>query len=177
MRKTLFIITFLLVFTGGFLVRKPVTVSAEGSEITDTPTILVASDVGNFDHNEPKLFWHTGVPACPPALNGTNQPNVQYPETIKRIATYGSEIRTLYSEMRDCADGEILSNIVADDDYIYWLGPIGMMRLWREPSIAPECRSVAFDSRPTVEGAANAPLHTRNGSAPRRASGSPMSVR
>ena len=63
---------------------------------------------------------------------------MQYPETIKRIASYGSTIRTLYSVLRDCGQGEILSNLVADDDFIYWLGPVGLMRLSTDANIGDE---------------------------------------
>ena len=86
----------------------------------DTPTGLVGSGVSSYALAAPKIFWHTGVPLCPPAL--TAQPAAAYTESIKRIATYGSTVRQIYAEPRDCGQGKINSNLVADDTY-YGLDP------------------------------------------------------
>ncbi len=107
-------------------------VQAEPAAPADVPTALVGSGVGNYALVSPKLFWHTPVPPCPPADasgGGASPQATQYPETIKRIATYGSTVRTLYSVMRDCGQGQILSNLAADADYIYWLTAGGLVRL------------------------------------------------
>ncbi len=116
-------------------------VQAEPAAPADVPTALVASGVANYALVSPKLFWYTPVPQCPiPDASGAASPAVQYPETIKRIATYGSIVRTLYSVMRDCNQGQILSNLAADADYIYWLTAGGLVKLSTDanPGDAPQ---------------------------------------
>jgi hypothetical protein len=97
------------------------------SSPNDTPVTLVNSGVGNYTLVGPKLFWHTGVPGCPPTSMSSAQEI--YPETIKRIASYGSDVRTVYLKQVNCGAGEIKSNIVADTSYIYWLTTVGMYRI------------------------------------------------
>ncbi len=100
---------------------------AQDEAPTDIPTALVASGVTSYTLKEPKVFWHTGVPPCPPT--GEEEPQVQYPEMVRRVASYGSTTRTLYYKLRDCAQGEILSNIVSDGTFLYWLDPVGLVKL------------------------------------------------
>lgn len=147
-RVILFVIIFTVVLSGGL--APPVgTVKAEESSTTDTPTALVSGGVTKYTLAAPKVFWYTGVPPCPPALASDQIDSAaQFTETIKRIATYGSPVRTLYSELRDCGQGQVLSNMVADDDYIYWLGPDGLMRLSTDanPGDAPELVNALVNS-------------------------------
>ncbi len=117
--------------------------------VDETPFTLVPSGVTSYTLSNPKLFWHTGVPICPPAglpdgtsfPAGSTQPAdglqdpapdaalAQYAETINRIAERGSIVRTLYSQLQNCSTGQILSNLAADQDYIYFFNPTGLMRL------------------------------------------------
>jgi hypothetical protein len=105
----------------------------------DVPDTLVSWGVTEYDLIEPKLFWYrrpgcTGPP--PPASSPRTSPmQGDYAEEIARIATYGGITRTLYHEAvdPDCADQvlDVLSNIVADDNYIYWMSNAygGVVRL------------------------------------------------
>jgi hypothetical protein len=104
----------------------------------DTPIGLVGSDVSSYALAAPKIFWHTGVPPCPPAL--TAQPAAAYTESIKRIATYGSIVRQIYAEGRDCNQGQVRSNLAADASYIYFLTATGLYRLSTDanPGDAPQ---------------------------------------
>ena len=139
-RVILFVTIFAVVMSGG-LVPQTGPVKAEEASTTDTPTALVTGGVNKYTLAAPKVFWYTGVPPCPPTLTSDQDDSaLQYTETIKRVATYGSPERTLYSELRDCGQSQVLSNIVADDDHIYWLGPVGLMRLATDsnPGDAPE---------------------------------------
>ncbi len=119
------IILFMLVFSP-WAQPSPTPVQAETAEVNETPTALVPSGAWAYTLAAPKIFWHTGVPSCIPE---SPAPLEQYYETIKRVATYGSETRTLYSVLENCDEGKILSNIAADNDFIYWFGPTGLMRL------------------------------------------------
>jgi hypothetical protein len=126
---------------GSVLVPTAPPAQASGTAVNDVPTALIGSGVTSYAMAAPKIFWYTGVPPCPPAIaNSNNGPTAAYTELVRRIATYGNPVRTLYSEGRDCNQGQVLSNIIADADYIYWLGPIGLMRLSTNanPGNAPE---------------------------------------
>ena len=96
--------------------------------VNDVPTHLVPSGVATYTLTAPKLFWWSGVTVCPPAVALT--PLDTYTETISRIATYGSTVRTLFSKVQNCNVGTIASdNITADADYIYFLESGGLYEL------------------------------------------------
>lgn len=149
MRRVILLTLVLALLSLNVYAPKPQAVRAEGESTTDTPTALVSSGVTYFTLAAPKVFWYTTVPPCPPTAPAESQaPMVQYPETIKRVATYGSQVRTLYYELRDCNQWQVLSNIVADADYLYWLGPVGMMRLSTNanPGDQPEIVNALVDA-------------------------------
>ncbi|HSM57493.1 MAG TPA: hypothetical protein VK879_15180 [Candidatus Sulfomarinibacteraceae bacterium] len=99
----------------------------------DTPFTLVPQDVNDYDLDIPKLFWHT-MPVCQPLAPEPEAPAQNYTEeAIRRIATYGSSVRTLfYNEVNaGCGqqDLKIRSTIAADAGYVYWFNEDGLMRL------------------------------------------------
>ncbi|MFN8446591.1 MAG: hypothetical protein U0175_37715 [Caldilineaceae bacterium] len=123
---------------------------AADQQTNDTPTTLIATDVYSYDLAAPKVFWHTGVPICPPGLaaadnNAANsaqaqpaapdQANGDYNELISRIATYGGMTRQLYSKSLNCGEQEVNSNIVASSDFIYWLTNGGLMMLSTDANV------------------------------------------
>lgn len=129
---------FLLIFAllcGG--VASPTAPTARAAPDTptspdDTPITLVSSAATRYTLADPKLFWYTGVPACPPtatAASSDQNNGGEYTELIRRIATYGSTVRTLYSEQRNCNQGQVASNLVADNDFLYWLNGQGLQML------------------------------------------------
>jgi len=149
MRRTVVFSLILALLIGNGFVPGSQDVHAQGESTTDIPIALVTSGATSYTLAAPKVFWYTTVPPCPPtAAPESHAPVVQYPETIKRVATYGSPIRTLYDELRDCGDWQVLSNIVADADYLYWLGPVGLMRLSTEanPGDPPEIINALVDA-------------------------------
>lgn len=105
--------------------------------VEDIPTTLLGS-VTSFYLREPKLFSHLAPPPCGP--NAAQTPQVTTYETISRIPTRGGPLRYLYLEAQACNTDRIQSNIVADDSYVYWTGPNGLMRLSTNanPGDAPE---------------------------------------
>lgn len=146
MRHLCLFVLSLLVGLGGLLQPAPV-VYAEETATLDTPTPLVSSGVTQYTLAAPKVFWYTGVPSCPPTVSAASaapaSPEAttgEYTETIRRIATYGSTIRTLYSEGRGCDQSQIRSNLTADDQFLYWIGPTALMKLSVEanPGDAPQ---------------------------------------
>ncbi len=123
----------------------------------DVPTALVGSGVTSYTLSAPKVFWHTGVPICPPASAGDASgastaspaaPEVQYAETIMRIAALGSPTRTLYSQLQNCSTGQILSGLAADLNYVYFFNPTGLMRLSTLANVtdAPQIMNALVDA-------------------------------
>ncbi|WP_287158338.1 BACON domain-containing carbohydrate-binding protein [Chloroflexus sp.] len=107
-------------------------------ELQDVP-ITLADDVTSFYLRDPKLFTHRAPPPCGPNAAAVS-PSTTYEESIRRIPTRGGLPRDLYREPQACNTPGILSNIVADDDYVYWTGPNGLMRLSTDanPGDTPE---------------------------------------
>lgn len=124
----------------------------------DTPNVMVNGGAVSFSIAAPKLFWNTSHDPCPPSLaqaeanapeessesalppsttdgqsvNAPNTPDaplVPDAETVNRIAVQGSEIRKLFTVDETCAQYEIRSNIVADNNYVYWTNNTGLVRL------------------------------------------------
>ena len=83
----------------------------------DTPFKLISTGVTSYTIASPRLFWHTGVPVCPPG----SKPGTTLTEQIQRTATYGWDFRTLYSRETICNQQDVISNIVSDGSYIYWM--------------------------------------------------------
>ena len=109
---------------------RPMSTRAEGEVVDDTPTSMVPSGVTSYTLAAPKIFWYTGVPPCPPSgPSSIAQAPSAFTETINRIATYGSPVRTLYSEQQNCSQDQVLSNMASDGSFLYWLGPKGLMKL------------------------------------------------
>jgi len=129
MRRTMMFLLVLALLLGGGLLPATQTVQASDTAVLDTPIGLVNSGVTSFALAAPKVFWYTGVPQCPPGQVAAANQNGQYTELIQRIATYGSQQRTLYSESRNCNQGQVSSNIVADNDFLYWLAGTGLVKL------------------------------------------------
>ncbi len=129
MKKAIYLLVIISLLCSIFLVVDRQPAQADTEAPTDVPTSLVSSGVTSYALAAPKLFWHTAVPPCPPTSAGNDSLQLASPETIKRIATYGSQIRTLYEELRNCSEGQIPSSIVADGEYVYWLSTGGLMRL------------------------------------------------
>lgn len=106
--------------------------------VQDTPVTLTGA-VASFYLRDPKLFWHVRPPACPPTASA-DAPQAATYETIQRVPARGGPSRYLYFQAQACGSSQIQSNLVADDNYVYWTGPNGLMRLSTEanPGDAPE---------------------------------------
>jgi hypothetical protein len=122
-------------------VAAPAPALAQAEAPTDTPTALVTSGVTKYTLAEPKIFWYSGVPICPPPLDtgSGDQSQAAYYETIKRVATFGSTIRVLYYEAVECSGDTILSdNIVSDGEFLYWLSSAALMKLSTDANIGDD---------------------------------------
>lgn len=142
-RQVTLLLLSLFIAMSGLVLPAQAVVYAEEAATLDTPTALVASGTTRYVVAAPKVFWYTGVPACPPTVAAAAAPaggSADYTELIRRVATYGSTIRTLYSEGRDCNQGQIGSNLAADAQFLYWIGPNALMKLAVEanPGDAPQ---------------------------------------
>lgn len=95
------------------------------------PDTLVSSGVTNFTVAAPKVFWYSTHDPCPPraADAGPSSQQVNYPESISRVAVQGSNTRQLYDVDNGCSVYTVASNIVADADSLYWANSQGLVRL------------------------------------------------
>lgn len=123
-----------------FTTQPPPIASAVPLEPLDTtPITLVNSGVTGYTIAAPKVFWNTTHPVCPPTDVPANTPAdaaALNSELISRTSVYGTETRVLYDEdTGSCNIFNIESNIVADDNYVYWVGPNGLMKLSTDANV------------------------------------------
>ena len=101
----------------------------------DVPNTVVASGVTDYALAGVKLFWHTGPTSCPPAKpDGSGTPTApadNFVDIISRVASRGSLTRQLYFQQLYCNSlaGKIESNVVADDNYVYFTTSDGLFQL------------------------------------------------
>ena len=149
-------------------------VPASPQMTTDVPSPMVYSGVHSFYLAAPKVFWDSNAycPPPPPHLAAAGEaataetaaaanaaaptaPSVGTaagdPVTIQRVRTTGGPVRDIFvkNDPRDpgaCNPYSILSNIVADDQYLYWLDASGLQKLSVEanPGDAPQQLMGAF---------------------------------
>ena len=102
----------------------------------DIPDTVVASGVTDYTLAGVKLFWHTGPAPCPPATPdgadaASHAPTDAFVDIISRVASRGSLTRQLYFQQLFCRGlaGQIESNVVADDNYVYFTKADGLYQL------------------------------------------------
>ena len=105
----------------------------------DTPFALVSSGVGDYSLAAPKVFYHLrDCTSRPPALaDATASPEsvsaLTDSDRVSRIAVQGSIVRSLYFSSTAGYCGSLVhpiaSNIVADNDNLYWTTNQGLVRL------------------------------------------------
>jgi hypothetical protein len=131
--RTLHPLITLLVCCGFFLASAPVSqpravlaepASAAPADVGDV-TPLVTDGVTSFALASEKVFWHLN-PVCRRASSD--------PAVINRIPGRGGAVRQIFARedprgLSICNPYRIISNIVADDDYLYWVDRSGLVRL------------------------------------------------
>ncbi len=135
--------------------------SPESPEATlDVLDTLLASGVSGYALASPKIFWNTEPLGCPPTLAlaadstaAPDSPSANYNEYIRRISIYGSETRTLwFHTTTDCDLGQtIASNIVADENYLYWTTGSALVRLSTNANEGDAPETVTTQISGTVE--------------------------
>lgn len=108
------------------------------------PVVLASGNAVDFDVFAPRIFWRDLI--CtprPPSLvavdapDTTARPSAYYFESIRRVATLGSEPRRLYDVPADAFCGEagggsLTSNLVPDASHIYFATGDALVRLSTE---------------------------------------------
>lgn len=94
--------------------------SAEGAT---PPTILVTEDVQRLTVQGAKVWWWYTLPCAPTAARQTGAFRV---EEVGRVPATGGLIRNVFVQdvgSPYCGDWspELLSNVAADEDYLYWM--------------------------------------------------------
>ena len=153
---SLFFIAILLLTAA--ITPRPVTADAMPAGLPAAPAaddvVVVSGAAADFDVAAPKLFWRDLI--CTPrppglvAVAAPAAPAAYYFESIRRVATTGSEERRLYDVPADAYCGEagggsLTSNLVADADYLYFTTADALVRLSTSanPGDAPEILSTA----------------------------------
>ncbi|NJN53886.1 MAG: hypothetical protein HC804_03485 [Anaerolineae bacterium] len=128
----------------------------------DTPATLVANGVADSTVQHAKVWWWYSL-SCAPTLDGSgdtasegDSPLIASPlsaspdgayrmEEIARIATTGGITRTLFvhdtnNPYCNSYNPELLSNVAADDDYLYWMSNEydGLVQLSVEANVGDE---------------------------------------
>lgn len=152
MKKNVMLSLILLVIASLSLSPQPIRAGTQGVEqalsITDeTPVAFVTQDVTSFALVPPRLHWNTSPPCVPipemPALLDEDGP-----EVVSRIATHGGLLRELLRVDEvpgDCTPYAILSNIIADEQYVYWADDTSLVRLPVEANQGDPLQPVSGD--------------------------------
>lgn len=142
MKKNLILSLILLAFTNLSFVLHPIrtgaqAVAQEVNTTNETPVAWVAEGVSSFALVPPRIYWNTSPPcvAVPerPSLLGEDGP-----EIVSRIGTYGGltrELMRVEGVPNECTPYAILSNIIADEQYVYWADDTGLVRLPKEANV------------------------------------------
>ncbi len=104
----------------------------------ETPVTLVAENVAESTVQNAKVWWWYTLSCAPTSAEG----GAWRLEEIARIATTGGITRTVFVHDEPspyCGDWspELLSNVAADDDYLYWMSNVenGLVRLSVEANV------------------------------------------
>lgn len=90
----------------------------------DTPFTVLYSGVNDYALAPPAVYWHESPSVC----NATPKNN----EAIGVMPLTGGLPRSLYWQNQACGTNAILSNLIVDQNYVYWIGLNGLMRLPRD---------------------------------------------
>lgn len=122
--------------------------------VLETPISLLDQPITSFDAIPFKVFWLdagycAGSPPTVIAAPGHEQDEV----TVGRVGSYGGPVRELFSRHDphnlDCNPYEAHSNIVSDNEYVYWADSEGLVRLSHDANAGfdkPELISAAIRS-------------------------------
>lgn len=148
----------LLISAGQVATATPVKEEPTAVAIPDeTPTIMVEEGVHSYTVAYPRLVWRTMSDcSAPPGLtSGEGQTAVapEDPELISRMFVSGGNIRVLLEKNdprppAECNPYKFHSNLVGDDDYVYWADDTGLVRQSTEANAnnAPQLVSSAIKS-------------------------------
>ena len=95
------------------------------------PFTVLYAGVSAYTLTPTAVYWRQ-TPKC--------NPNPQLTEQVSVLSLTGSLPRGLYAQPQACGTNAILSNLLVDQQYVYWIGLNGLVRLPRSanPTIAPQ---------------------------------------
>ena len=150
---TLLFLTLSLAAAAGATTPVRSDVGLDPRAILEVPISLIDEPITSFDAIPFKVFWlHAGYCAGPPPTSPATPEHDEDRVVIGRVATYGGLIRELFNRhenhVSDCNPYEAHSNIVSDNDYVYWADSDGLVRLSHEANVGdePELISAAIHS-------------------------------
>ena len=103
------------------------------------PPETVCSEATSFALAPPKVFWHNDA-NCREDLREFPGFGFDEPEVISRVAAAGGLPRELFNMNpprpdRTCNPYRILSNVAADNEYIYWVDNTGLVKLSTDANV------------------------------------------
>lgn len=95
------------------------------------PFTVLYSGVSAYALTPTAVYWRQ-TPVC--------NPNPQLTEEVGVLSLIGSLPRALYAQPQACGTNAILSNLLVDQQYLYWIALNGLVRLPRtaNPTVAPQ---------------------------------------
>ncbi len=95
------------------------------------PFTVLYSGVAAYTLTPTAVYWRQS-PACNPSPLPV--------ESVSVLSLIGSLPRPLYAQSQPCGTNAILSNILVDQQYLYWIALNGLVRLPRtaSPTVAPQ---------------------------------------
>lgn len=112
--------------------------------VQEVPTPLLDEAITSFDAIPFKVFWLNAGHCAPPVPRSAAVPQHEDDRVvIGRVPTYGGTVRELFNrhEAHDpllCNPYEAHSNIITDNDYVYWVDSEGLVRLSHDASVGDE---------------------------------------
>ena len=103
------------------------------------PPETVCSEATSFALAPPKVFWHNDA-NCREDLREFPGFGFDEPEVISRVAAAGGLPRELFNMNpprpdRTCNPYRILSNVAADNEYVYWVDNTGLVKLSTDANV------------------------------------------
>lgn len=137
--KRLFLFCFLLLLVSSALLAvqsQPARARSESgpsdANSVATHVALVEEGVSSFVLVWPRITWNSSPP-CNPTPSRPNVPDDEDgPEVITRMPAYRGKPRQLLCVPQvpgECTPCDILSNVGADDEHVYWVDHSGLVRL------------------------------------------------
>lgn len=119
-----FLVALCAILLAGMALRDHAPDVAAGPQ-DEGPVTVLYSGVTDYVLSPPAVYWHESSPC-----NGDPNPK----EEISLLPLSGGLPRAVYAKTQACGTSAVLSNVIADQTYLYWISPSGLVQLDRKAS-------------------------------------------